>query len=108
MARKTFRKLVRDLIPDIIRQNGDVPVTKKLSVKEYKKELIKKLREEVEEVLVAKKREDLVSELADVQEVLTALYEAHHIECSEVTETARKKRKARGAFTKKIFLIETR
>jgi predicted house-cleaning noncanonical NTP pyrophosphatase (MazG superfamily) len=108
MARKVFRKLVRDYIPDIIRNNGDIPVTKKLSVKEYKKELLNKLREEVEEVVGAKKREDLISELADVQEVLTALYEVHRIECSEVTETARKKRKTRGAFTKKIFLIETR
>lgn len=108
MARKVFRKLVRDGIPDLIRSRGETPVVKKLSVPAFKKALLEKLAEEVDEVVRAKDREELVLELADVQEVLTALYDVHRIECSEVTIAARKKRKQRGAFSKKLFLIETR
>lgn len=108
MARRVFRKLVRDLVPAHIRANGEEALTKKLSAAAFKKEIVAKLQEEVQEVAAAKTRSALIDELADVQEVLTALYGAHRIECSEVTNAARKKRKQRGAFSKKLFLIETR
>jgi len=35
---------------------------------------------------------------------MTAIYGAHDIECSDVTNLARKRRKERGAFEKRIFL----
>lgn len=100
--------MVRDLVPAIIRKNGERAVTKKLSVAEFKKELLKKLREEAGEAAQAKTRAELVLEFTDVEEVLTALYAAHRIKRREVTATARKKRISRGAFTKRIFLIETK
>jgi len=99
-----YRKLVRDKIPDIIEAKGLTPKTRKLRAAEYKKELLKKLSEEVAEVRAAKNKKALIEELADVQEVLTAIYEAHQIACGDVTTTARKKRKERGAFKDKIFL----
>lgn len=108
MARKVFRKLVRDLVPAIIRKNGESAVTKKLSVAEFKKELLKKLQEEVGEAALAKTRGQLLSELADVEEVLAALYTVNHIDHREVTAACRIKRKLRGAFAKRIFLVETK
>jgi len=108
MARRVFRKLVRDGIPDLIKSRGETPVVKKLSMPAFKKALLEKLTEEADEVVRAKSRGELILELADVQEVLTAIYDTHRIECGEVTAAARKKRKQRGAFSKKIFLIETR
>lgn len=61
--------------------------------------------EEVNEVKASvDSKEDLISELGDVQEVLTAIYEAYGIECSDINKSSRKKRKNNGAFTKKIFL----
>lgn len=108
MPRKVFRKLVRDLVPAIIRERGERAVIKKLSVAEFKKELLKKLQEEVGEAAQAKTRAELVLEFADVEEVLAALYNSHRIERREVTAAARKKRISRGAFTKRIFLIETK
>jgi len=101
---KTYNKLVRDKIPEIIIAKGLSPKTRKLRVKEYKESLQKKLLEEVKEAGEAQNREELIKELADVQEVLTAIYSAFRIECSDVTNTARKKRKKRGAFKNKIFL----
>lgn len=37
-------KLVRDNIPNIIKENGEVPITRILTDEEYKKELEKKVR----------------------------------------------------------------
>jgi predicted house-cleaning noncanonical NTP pyrophosphatase (MazG superfamily) len=109
MSGKVFhRKLVRDLIPEIIRANGDIPHTRTLRGTEYKKALRAKLLEEATECTKAKSRSRLIDELADIQEVMLALYKEFAITCEEVTKTARKKRKQRGGFTKRIFLESTR
>ena len=39
---KIYNKLVRDKIPDIIKNNGEEPITRILNYEEYKKELEKK------------------------------------------------------------------
>jgi len=41
----SYKKLVRDNIPDIIKNNGEIPITRILSNEEYKCELEKKLLE---------------------------------------------------------------
>lgn len=103
--KKVYNKLVRDFIPKIIRADGHMPKTRKLRSNEYKQELFKKLLEESQEVAGAQHdRGELIKELGDVQEVLTAIYEEYDIHCSEVTSLARKRRKKRGAFKDKIFL----
>lgn len=66
---KQFNKLVRDKIPQIIKDNGEFPIYKTLSDLEYKKELDLKLQEEVSEYL----KDDNVEELADIAEVLEAI-----------------------------------
>ena len=42
---KTYNKLVRDNIPNIIKNNGEDPITRILTNEEYKQELEKKLYE---------------------------------------------------------------
>ena len=44
---KNYNKLVRDNIPDIIRSNGETPVTKILDNTEYKKDEAKNFFESV-------------------------------------------------------------
>ncbi len=50
---RIYNKLVRDRIPNIIREKGETPVVKELNEVEYKEELEKKLYEEYKEVIEA-------------------------------------------------------
>lgn len=66
-----FNKLVRDKIPEIIKNNNETPITRILSDEEYKIELEKKLYEEYQEVLESS-GENRLEELADMLEVMIA------------------------------------
>lgn len=99
-----YNKLVRDRIPEIIENDNHTPVTRKLNKADFKKELLKKLEEEAAEVSLAKGKKELINELADIQEIMLAVYDTFKIECSDVTKCARKKRSERGGFKKQIFL----
>jgi len=99
-----YKKLVRDLIPDIIKAAGSKPITRKLSQSEYKKELLIKLVEEAKEVAATKNTAELIEEIADIQEVLLAIQEAFVVSTSEINICKKKKRAARGGFNKKLFL----
>ena len=101
---RTFNKLVRDRIPEIIKNNGEESVVRKLSDDEYKVELYKKLLEEVNEVVDAQDIESTIEELADVLEILKAVAELNNKELVDVIEIADQKRLKRGGFEKRLFL----
>jgi predicted house-cleaning noncanonical NTP pyrophosphatase (MazG superfamily) len=101
---KKYNKLIRDNIPEIILSDNCIPKVRKLSHKDFKLELLRKLLEEAGEVSKAENKKELISELADVQEVMISIYEAYGIECGDVTKEARIKRKNKGGFKKKLFL----
>ena len=103
--KRVYDKLVRDKIPEIIKENGEKPVTRILDKNEYKKELEKKLKEECTEVLEAEGK-DRLEELADVYEILNALAMLENSSIKEVEQIAKKKSDKRGAFDKRIFLEE--
>lgn len=96
-------KLVRDRIPEIIEKSGKKAFCRILNDEEYKIELEKKLLEEVEEFRESKSLE----ELADIEEVLSALRRAYGYHLEELTAKRMTKVIERGAFTKRICLIET-
>ena len=100
---KVYNKLVRDKIPSIIEEKGEIPVTKVLNKNDYKKELERKLFEEYKEVIEAS-GDDRVEELADMLEVIKALACLENKNLNDIIETANKKNEKRGAFDKKIFL----
>ena len=101
---KVYNKLVRDNIPDIIKNNGENPVTRILDKEEYKQELEKKLYEEYNEVLATTTTEDRIEELADMLEIIRALATVEKKTLDDVISTADAKRIKRGAFEEKIFL----
>ncbi len=104
---KTFNKLVRDNIPDIIKSNNEIAETKILSDKEYAKELNRKLLEEANEVINAKTDDGLKEELADLYEVMLAKLKLINSNIKEIEKISTIKRNKRGSFDKRIFLIST-
>ena len=69
MSTAEYHKLVRDKIPEMIREQGETPVFRILEQEEYLKELDRKLHEEIREYQEDKSLE----ELADVLEVMLAI-----------------------------------
>ena len=100
---RIYNKLVRDKIPNIIKEKGETPVVRILDENEYKKELENKLYEEYKEVIKAI-GDDRVEELADMLEVIRALVSLENKTLNDVITIADKKVKKRGAFKEKIFL----
>lgn len=101
----TDGKLVRDLIPDLIRQSGRTVDVRYLAGDELLAALGAKLVEEAKEAaVVVRRRADLVEELADVREVIAALMAAGGITDQEVVEAGVAKAQERGAFRSGAWL----
>lgn len=86
-----FNKLVRDKIPEIIKNNNETPITRILSDEEY------------QEVLESS-GENRLEELADMLEVMIALANTQNASLEDIIKIADKKRTKRGGFQEKIFL----
>ncbi|MBQ4639953.1 MAG: nucleoside triphosphate pyrophosphohydrolase [Clostridia bacterium] len=98
---KEYHKLVRDKIPQIIRQGGETPFVRVLEDEEYIQHLEQKLDEEVQEYHTDKN----VEELADILEVVYALAAAGGYSKEELLAVYQHKHDARGGFASRIFLI---
>lgn len=96
-----YGKLVRDSIPDMIRRQGFTPRTRVLDRDEYLSELNRKLREETEEYL----SDENIEEIADILEVLEAICSAKEFSADEVLSLKAEKRRQRGGFEERIYLI---
>ena len=99
-----YNKLVRDKIPEIIKANGETPITRTLDEKECKKELLNKLGEECEEVKSAQSSKDLLEECADVLEVIFSIGKLEGSSEEELIDIMRLKRIKRGGFDSRIYL----
>ena len=100
---KTYNKLVRDKIPQIIQANGQTCTTRILDNKEYIQELNKKLLEETNEFL----KDQTVEELADMQEVILSILKTKNTTFEQLEEIRKQKAQQRGGFKDKIFLETT-
>ncbi|MCC3412005.1 MULTISPECIES: nucleoside triphosphate pyrophosphohydrolase [unclassified Microcoleus] len=103
---KKYYKLVRDRIPDIIRESGNECETAVLSDEEYRQALRQKLIEEAAEVAAAD-GENLIRELADLYEVIDALMASYGISGDRILNAQAKRRENRGGFAQKIMLLRT-
>ena len=100
---KTYNKLVRDRIPEIIEAFGNECKTAVLSDEDYIKMLDAKLDEELAEY----HKDQNIEELADLLEVIQAATIARGYTLEELEAVRAKKAEKRGGFEKKILLIET-
>ena len=96
-----FDKLVRDKIPNIIKEKYNTkPICYTVDGDEYRKRLDDKLQEEVSEFL----QDDNVEELADILEVIYAICDYKKITTQDLENCRLKKAQERGAFKDKIIL----
>jgi predicted house-cleaning noncanonical NTP pyrophosphatase (MazG superfamily) len=103
---KTYHKLVRDRIPEIIRANNSTCEIEVMDEEAYRLALRQKLIEEAQEVASADE-EHLITELADLYEVIDALMACYHISPSQVQSEQVQRRTSRGGFSRRLRLLST-
>lgn len=104
--RKTYNKLVRDHIPEIITADGRQCATEIMDEIEFRKALLAKLFEEAQEIVSAE-TSDMVKEIADLYEVIDAVMLAFDLGKDTILATQKKRRDERGGFEKRIKLLWT-
>ncbi len=98
-----YNKLVRDKIPEYIRNKGGNPITHIADDAEYWQKLKEKLLEELEEF----KKEENIEEFADLLEVVDAIADYKKFDRKEIEKVRNKKAVERGRFEDKIILDES-
>ncbi len=102
MKKIVYNKLVRDRIPEIIRAAGKTCSTEILNSEDFIRLIDNKLDEELSEY----RRDRNLEELADLLEVIYAAAKARGYTQEELNRLREEKAADRGAFEKRILLIE--
>jgi predicted house-cleaning noncanonical NTP pyrophosphatase (MazG superfamily) len=95
-------KLVRDRIPDVIRESGREPEVTHVNGEKLRQALKAKL---VEEALELKDAENVEEELADVLEVVDAIIDNYGIDRSKLEAVRKEKYDRLGGFSCGHYLI---
>lgn len=98
-----MRKLVRDKIPDIVKDGAEFEV---LSNDDYRLSLRDKLVEEANEVKKTDTRASLVEELGDLEEVIRAILADASINYEEMDSLRQAKINQKGKFARKFVMIK--
>jgi predicted house-cleaning noncanonical NTP pyrophosphatase (MazG superfamily) len=104
--RQNYNKLIRDLIPQHIEASGKQYQIEEMSEKEFRQALRRKLVEEAQEASEAG-LESLVTELADLLEVMDAVMQVEGITLQQVKEEQTHRQKKRGGFERRFKLLWT-
>lgn len=99
-----YDKLVRDLIPDVIKATGKNCYYEIASKEEHLELLVKKLDEEVGEF----KADNSLEELADIMEVLFGLADNLGYSEEDLLQKRQQKKSERGGFKEGIVLKEVK
>jgi len=97
---KTYKKLVRDKIPKIIKANGGKCEFHVATKEEFAAMLTQKLLEEVQELI----ENPCAEEIADVLEVVEAIARLKGISLDDIKTWKLEKKVTKGGFTKGIVL----
>jgi predicted house-cleaning noncanonical NTP pyrophosphatase (MazG superfamily) len=102
-----YNKLIRNRIPEIIKEKDIESKTHIAEKDEYYQKLQEKLEEEIKEFLSADEK-DKIEEIADILEVLYTICDVKGVSREQIEEIRAQKSKDRGGFEKRIILEETR
>lgn len=102
-----FEKLVRDQVPETIQLGGEHASILRSSGSQLEELLREKLVEEAFEVALSTSTDDLVQELADLDEVVRALRSATGVTARRVEDARTAKLRKRGGFDHGIVLRRT-
>jgi len=101
-----YPKLVRDRIPEIIKNKGGSPETRILDDGEYLKYLLKKMIEESTELLYSLEKGNTEEELADVFELIDAILKLKDWTKDQIVLVQEEKRLKNGGFNDRILLLK--
>ena len=96
-----YRKLVRDKIPEIIREVGKQPFTRKIHGDELKEEIAGKIIEEAYELFKAfgkDNKNEVLKESADMLEIVVAALKFHGFTMDDLLSARHERAKQKGAF----------
>lgn len=105
--KQEFNKLVRDKIPEYIEEGGEIVNIVKLEKESIVLALKDKLVEETFEVFDSNDEDELLSELADVSEVIDSILYHLNIKKESLLNKQEKKRIKVGSFLEGKILIDT-
>lgn len=100
-------KLVRDKIPQIMRNNNKDPNYRVMDKDEYRRELYRKLGEEFREYRQASDYLGKVEELADLLTVIKGIVDMDNILIDDVVSKAKSKNLEKGEFVERFYLDNT-
>ena len=100
-------KLVRNRIPEILTQAGYTYDVATMSEEEYQQALRNKLVEEALEAATASDTQQLITEFADLYEVIDTLMTSNYITHTMVRIEQGRRSQERGGFSQRIRLVRT-
>ena len=100
-----YHKLVRDKIPEVIKNSGGTAKFRKLTAKEFEKELLKKIGEEAGALPKTKSKKEMASELADVIAVMDEIKKTKKITEKEIKNEMKINMNKKGGFKKRLYLV---
>lgn len=103
-----YNKLIRDKVLDLLIEEKLEYTSKVLDDTEYEMAIKAKFHEEINEFEKAETPEDIVSELADILELIHAAVKLQNTSFEELDVIRLRKKEERGSFEKKLFLIEVK
>jgi len=98
MKKIHYNKLIRDKIPERIKKSGGQMRIEKLNVKDFEKELIRKVGEEASGLLSTKNKKELTSELADVLDVIDEIKSFKKITSVQIKTAQKAAHNKKGGF----------
>jgi len=102
-----FNRLIRDKVLDKLQAKNLEYKVKKLSEKDFLKELKAKISEEAEGVLAAKNKQEILKEMADLIFVIEEYKKALKISRKEFDQALQDNKNKKGGFKKRIYLFWT-